>query len=114
MLVDEFHHDGALLYAVDRSDVRVIERRQQLRFPLEARHVLGVAGQRGGKRFDSDVAIELRVAGTVDFAHAACTERREDAVGPSLSPGERGMAGSISLAYSGKGSPTSPSAGVTL
>jgi hypothetical protein len=47
---------------------------------LEAGHALGVGGKGGGQQLDRDVAIERRVAGAIDLAHAACPERAEDLV----------------------------------
>ncbi len=81
---DQFHHQRALLDAVDGGDIGMIQRRQHLRFAFEARHVLGVAGQRRWQHFDGDVAIQLAVAGAVDFAHAAGAEGRDDFVGAEL------------------------------
>ena len=68
---DQFHHQRALLDAVDGGDVGMIQRREHLRFTLEARHVLRVVGQRRGQHFDGDVAVQLGIAGAVHLAHAA-------------------------------------------
>ena len=38
-------HAIGLLEAVDRADVRVIERREQPRFALEAREAIGIGGE---------------------------------------------------------------------
>jgi hypothetical protein len=51
--------------------MRVIERRDRPRFLLELRAVFGIQFLEGNK------AIEPRVAGLPDFAHAAGAERRE-------------------------------------
>jgi hypothetical protein len=71
----ELHDQRALLDTIHGRDVGVIQRGQQLRFALEARHVLGVVGQRGGQDFDGDVAIELGIAGAVNLAHATGAKR---------------------------------------
>ena len=43
----EFHHErgdaSAFLQAVDRSDVRMVQRRQDFRLPLEPREPIGIA-----------------------------------------------------------------------
>ena len=85
--LDQLHHQRALLDAVDGSDVGMIQRRQHLRFALEARHVLRVAGQGGGQHLDGDVAFELGVAGAIDLAHAARAEGREDLIGAEFGAG---------------------------
>jgi hypothetical protein len=65
---------------VDRRDVRVIQRREGLGFTLEAREAVGVVRERLGQNLDRDVAIQLRVAGAEDLAHAAFADRRGDLV----------------------------------
>ena len=47
--------------AVDRGDVRMIQRRQHLRFPLEAREPIGIEREQFGQDLQRDIAIELRV-----------------------------------------------------
>jgi hypothetical protein len=46
----------ALLEPVNLRDVRVIEGRERLRFALESRQPIGVAGKRLGQDLDRDVA----------------------------------------------------------
>ena len=69
-----------LFESVDGADVRMIERRQQLRLALEARHALGIIGQRRGQQLQRDVAAERGIAGAIDLAHAAGAEQRDDLV----------------------------------
>lgn len=85
--VDELHRDEqrAVVDAdvVDLDDVRVGEASQRLRLaerPL-ARFV-GAVGQRPAYHLDGDVAVELRIAGAKDLAHAACAEPGDDPVAP--------------------------------
>jgi hypothetical protein len=52
--------------AVDRRDVRMIEGRENLRFTLEAGKP--VEGKGLGEDLQGDVASQLRIAGTIDFA----------------------------------------------
>jgi hypothetical protein len=77
---DEFHHDGVLFEAVDLGDVGMIERGQHLGLPLEARHVIGVLGQRGGQNFEGHVAVESLIAGAVHLAHASLAEGPHDLI----------------------------------
>ena len=58
------------LESVDRRDVRMIERREDLRFALEPRETFGVLREEIRQHLQRDVTIELRVAGAIDFAHA--------------------------------------------
>ena len=64
-----------VLDAVDRGDVRMIQRREQARLALEAREPLGIGGERRRQDLDRDVAAEPGVARAVDLAHAARAER---------------------------------------
>ena len=69
-----------LLEAVDRRDVRMVERREHLRLALEARQPLGVGDERLGQHLERHLALEPGVAGAPDLAHAACAEGGEDLV----------------------------------
>ena len=60
---------------VDGRNMRVVQRCENLRFPTEPRHALDVAGESVWKGLESDMAIELRIAGTVDLTHATRTNR---------------------------------------
>jgi hypothetical protein len=87
LAVDQLHHEephcrlpwdcrrGCLLEAMNRGDVRMIQRREQLRFAVESRRTLGIARETLGNDFQGYVATELRVAGAIDLAHAAGAER---------------------------------------
>jgi hypothetical protein len=85
--LDEFHHQRALLDAIHGSDIGMIQRGQYLRFALKARHILRIVSQRRGEDFDGDVAIQLTIAGAVDFAHPAGAEGCEDFVGAEFVAG---------------------------
>ena len=84
--VDQLHHQRAhalgVLEAVDLRDVRMIERREDLRFALEAGETIGIVGEDVRKDLDRDVALQLRVARAIDLAHAARAERSDDLVTP--------------------------------
>src|SRR5262249_4243322 len=91
--VEELHdRERAAVFAaeiVDRENVRVGERRDRARLALEAVERVGVGGDTLGEDLDRDVALQLRVSGAPDFAHAARAERREDLVGAET--GARGQ-----------------------
>ncbi len=59
----------------------MIELRDGAGFAIEPVPELRVAGQRRRKDLDRDCALEPRVAGFVDLAHAARAERGHDFVG---------------------------------
>ena len=88
--LDQFHDQSAnavaLFQSVNGGDVRMVQRREHLRLALEARHALGVVGERLGQDFDRDVAAELGVVRAVDLAHATRADGSEDFVGSQLSP----------------------------
>ena len=59
----------------------MVELGQELRLALEAREALRVRGEGRGQDLDRDLALELRVGGAVDLAHAALAELGGDLVG---------------------------------
>ena len=64
----------------DREDVGMRERGDGLRFALEPLERGRITGERRRQYFDGDVAIELRIARPIDFAHPPCANRRKDLV----------------------------------
>ena len=58
----------------------MIQRGEDLRFALEPREPVRVGRERLGQDLDGDVAIELRVARPIHFAHPAGAEGGEDLV----------------------------------
>jgi len=82
--VDELQHQelrrSRFFKTVDCADVRMIQRGEELRLALEARHALGIGDEELRQDLDGDVATELRVARFIDFAHPARAERGEDVV----------------------------------
>ena len=61
--------------------IRMIERRQQLCFSLEASHALGIANKTFRQHLYYHVTIHPRVMTPIDIAHAACADERGDVVG---------------------------------
>jgi hypothetical protein len=62
------------------ADVRVIQRREDLGFALEAGQPVGVVREQLREHFQRDIAIELGVARAVDLTHAAATKRGDDLI----------------------------------
>jgi hypothetical protein len=73
-------HAVRLFEAVDRGDVRVVERGEHLRFPLEARQAIRVQREGLGQDFQRDVASELRIPRPVHLAHPARAEQVQNLV----------------------------------
>ena len=59
---------------MNRRDVRVVERGQHLRFPLEPGQPLRVVHEGVGEDLQGDITVELGVTGLVDLAHPAATQ----------------------------------------
>ena len=66
--------------AVDRGDVRMVQRGEQLRLASETGQPLGIGHHLDGQDLDRHLAAELRVGGAVDLAHPAGADRSGDAV----------------------------------
>ena len=81
---DELHHERAnaarVFKAIDLRNVMMVQRGKHAGFTIEARQAIGIVRKGLGKDFDRDIAIQLRVAGSVHLAHAASTEGRQDFV----------------------------------
>ena len=84
---DELHDQEEplrFLEAVERRDVRMIERRDDLRLALETFLPLRVARESFGQDFDGDLALQLAVASAIDLTHAARSDGRKDLVVPQV------------------------------
>ena len=71
----------------------MIERREDLCFPLEARHALGIERKGIGQDLDRDVTTESRVVGAIHLAHAAGANGGEDLIRPEASAQGEGQTG---------------------
>src|SRR5437867_8631413 len=60
----------------------MIQRREQLRFTFEPSEALRIPGDEFRQNLDCNVAIQLRIAGAIHFAHPARAEGGEDFVRP--------------------------------
>ena len=90
--LDQFHDERAdavrFFQPVDVRDVGMVQRFERLRLALEAGDALRIAGERLGQDLDRHVAIELRVARAIHFAHAAAVERALRGAADCKGPGE--------------------------
>ena len=81
---DELQHECAIAVrvfdAVDRADMRVIDRRQHARLSLEPRAPLRIVEEGSGQNLDRHVASEFRIPGAIDLSHAPGTELLDDLV----------------------------------
>lgn len=64
-------HAVAFLDPVNRSDMRMIERGQHARLPLEASQSISVVGKRPRQYLDRDIASEPGITGAVHLTHPA-------------------------------------------
>jgi len=78
--LDQLPHQCLRFHSVDLPDVRMIQRRQHLRFTLEAGESFGVPRQSVRQDFDRDVAAKLRVLGAIHVAHSARANRGQDLI----------------------------------
>ena len=79
--VDQFHHDRVAFDPVNRRDIRMIERRERLRFARKAQESVCVLREKLRQHLDRDVAIELGVPGAIDLAHPPGAQGGDDLVG---------------------------------
>ena len=91
LAVEELHH-GVHLRAVDavvvdREDVRVGQRRDGLRFALEASEPIGIGREELGQDFQRNIAIQPRIVRAVDLAHAARSDGGDDFVNTNAGAG---------------------------
>ena len=83
--IDELQHQRAdavaVLQAVDRGDVGMVECGQDFRFALEASNPVRIAGKGQGQDLYRDIAFQQRVASAINLAHATGAEDGFDFVG---------------------------------
>ena len=89
--LDQLHHEVVRLalaaHVEQRADVRVVERRHDFRFALEARAHVRIRAQVLGQHLDRHLAAESRVARAVDLTHSSRAQRGEDLVRTELRSG---------------------------
>lgn len=67
-LHDEKPRSVRVLETVERGDVGVVQRREELGFSVEPCEPLFVTGEIAGQDFDGDVTLEFRVDGAIHLA----------------------------------------------
>jgi hypothetical protein len=72
-------------------DVGMIERGQPLRFALESCESFRIASGKFRQNLDGDVAIQPWIVRSIDLAHPAGAERRDDLVRTDLHSGREGL-----------------------
>ena len=77
---------------VDRDDVRVVDRRRELRLAEEAVAERPVLGEGGGQQLHRDLPLESEIFGQVDDAHAPRAQQRVDPVAGELGADPRVVA----------------------
>ena len=83
---------GVLLEAVDPGNVRVVERSQCARLPLEAAQSIGVGREDLRQDLQSDVTLELWVTRPINFPHTPGPDDGDDFIGANLEfPGFSGQ-----------------------
>src|SRR5258708_37466004 len=82
--IDKLHgdevHTVTLADFMDGSDVRMIERRRGCRFLFEAPYSILIRREVSRKNLQRDLAVQARVLGQINFAHAARADLRDDFV----------------------------------
>jgi len=91
--LDEFHHErgdvARALEAVDRRNVRVVERREDLGFSLEAGQPIGICRNCCWQHLKRNLALQVRVGRAVDLAHPAFAEERGHSIGAETGAGSQ-------------------------
>ena len=67
-----------LLEVVDRGDVWMIQRRENLRLAVKAREPVWIGRECVRQDLQRDIAIQLRIPGAIHLTHAACADRSDD------------------------------------
>ena len=66
------------LNAIDMSDRRMADRREEARFAIEPHEAIRIGGHRIRQHLERNLAPEARVTGPIDLAHPACADERDD------------------------------------
>src|SRR5262245_40802136 len=75
---DEGEPASRFLEAVNRRNVWMIERREDLGFTPESCEPFVVLHKHVGKNFECDISPELGIAGSIDLSHSTGPERPDD------------------------------------
>ncbi len=83
----ERQHAVRFLEPVDGRDAGMIQRREHLGLAAEPGDAVGILRERRGQYLDRSVAVELRIAGTIDLPHPARADGADDLVWANPRPG---------------------------
>src|SRR6185295_6388371 len=79
---DELQHErvdaARVLEAINRGDVRMIERREDFGFSTKPREAIRITRHGPRQNLDRDLTLQLRVGRAVDLSHSAGTKRADD------------------------------------
>ena len=92
---DQLHHErrhaGRTFQAIDRRNVRMIERGQNFCLTLEARQPLDICRHRRGQHLDSHSPLQVGVGGLVHLPHATHADLGGDFVRTEAGAGSQGQ-----------------------
>src|SRR6266571_5425179 len=71
-------------HIVEMADMRVIQRRDGLRFPLKPLLQLRTGGKMRSQNLDRDGTVQARVPGAIHFAHFPCPDESLDLIRPEF------------------------------
>ena len=77
----QFKDQSRAFQAVNRRDIRMIERGDQFCFALEASQTVRIASDAVGQNLQRNLPLQAAITGPVDFAHAPRAKRRQHFVG---------------------------------
>jgi hypothetical protein len=82
--MDELHYESTEpvggFEAMDCCDVRMIQRRDRLRFALKSRETFGMGGKELWQDFQRDVVLRSAVTRSIDLADGSGADERDDFV----------------------------------
>jgi len=76
----ERSHRARLFQPMNRGDVGVVQRGEQLGFALKPRQAIGIAGEGLRQYLDRNIALQPRVASPIDLAHPTDADEGDDLV----------------------------------
>jgi hypothetical protein len=96
--IDELHRDERgypfmplrpvqSLQPIDVRDVRMVQRRKDLRLTFEPCQAISIERKRFREDLERHIAIELRVSRAIHFSHSARADRADDFVRPQSAAG---------------------------
>ena len=99
LTLEQLHHQVGIADVVQRTDIRMIELRDDARLALETELQLLVLREFGRQHFNGNAAIETDVAAAPHLSHAARADRSDYFVRPQPRPGADGSHGKRELSH---------------